>query len=44
MAFMKAALGLRAVFLAGFFAAFLAAIRFFLPRGELSPRKKQRAL
>src|SRR5467141_2547328 len=38
MAFMKAALGLRAVFLPDFFAAaFLAAIRLFLPMGEPSP-------
>jgi len=42
MAFMNAAFGLRAVFLADFFeAAFLAAIRFFLPLGELSPREKR---
>src|SRR5438105_6578349 len=41
MAFMKAALGLRAVFLADFFeAAFLAAIRCFLPWGERSPLEK----
>jgi len=40
MAFMNAAFGLRAVFLADFFeAAFLAAIRFFLPLGSCLPRK-----
>src|SRR5882672_1035534 len=44
MAFMKAAFGLRAVFLAGFFAAFLAAIRVFLPIGELSPLENPRTL
>src|SRR3954465_4379462 len=41
MAFMKAAFGLRAVFLAVFFAAaFLAAIRVFLPMGAQSPLER----
>src|SRR4051794_26628370 len=46
MAFMKAALGLRAVFLAAGFlaAAFLAAIRFVLPRGSRSPLENRRTL
>src|SRR4051812_42968473 len=44
MAFMKAAFGLRAVFLAGFFAAFLAAILFFLPWGSCFPSKTARTL
>src|SRR3954463_7078229 len=45
MAFMKAAFGLRAVFLAGFLAAFLAAIRVFLPvGGAVSPLKTARTL
>src|SRR5437868_9342139 len=44
MAFMKAAFGLRAVFLAGFFADFLAAIRFFLPWGSCLPSKTARTL
>src|SRR5690242_16075254 len=44
MAFMKAAFGLRAVFLAGFFAAFLAAIRFASHGGSCLPSKAARTL
>src|SRR5205085_6717252 len=44
MAFMKAAFGLRAVFLADFLAAFLAAIPCFLPWGSDLPSKNQRTL
>src|ERR1700682_2954759 len=44
MAFMKAAFGLRAVFLAVFFAAFLAAIRFSSQRGSGLPSKTARTL